>query len=141
MSKEYRQYKKLVKRYRKLLIKQARQAVPFDEKPLLEMLVTYLHFFKDYYTEDNNVHTFELDGHNRLKEISLALDNWYAVAKDEEDYYNTLKEVNEESKVEKNQVIINAKVEVASEKLKKNRKKHWNKFWNTIRDNIETWWD
>lgn len=43
MSKEYRQYKKLVKRYCKLLIKQARQAVPFDEKPLLEMLVTYLH--------------------------------------------------------------------------------------------------
>lgn len=138
--KEYKKYKKLEKKYRKLLIKQARQAVPYDEKPLLEMFTTYIKFLKDYYDEGNNVHGLEVEGHNRAEEITFALNSYNATKLNEDIYCATLERISRNSTATNGQIDRDAVVE-AQELYTKNRDINWNNFWNTIRDNIETWWD
>ena len=59
MTKEYRMYKKLVRKFQKKIIKQVKTSVPFDYEDTLDVLILFLTFMRDYYQEENFVSDIE----------------------------------------------------------------------------------
>lgn len=85
MSKQYKEYLKTVKKHRKILVKEAKRAYPFDYEFGLDYFIKFLEFMKEYYEKDNNVHS---DDPMRLTQINQALT-----------YYRQFKEGSEETQL------------------------------------------
>lgn len=141
VPREYKMYLKLVKQYRKELTKQAKKAIPFDYDAIT-MFVTFLRFMKDYYSQGNNVHACEVDGHNRFEKISYALSQYDAWVNDEEEYTNAVTSAFYNKRPSSsNKIIVDKEINELAERYNVNSELHWNNFWNTIRDEILFWWD
>lgn len=85
-----KEYKKMMKRYKKLFKKSAKELLPFDWSYGLDLLVNFLKWMKDYYELGYNVWTSEIPGDksrkDSLKETLHWYDRWMNVC---DDYYKT----------------------------------------------------
>lgn len=143
MAKEYRKYKKLVRKFRKKIIKQVKTSVPFDYEDTLDVLILFLTFMRDYYQEENFVSDIEfVESLSRLEILNNILNEYYSYLK----YKNM--SVNDFIMIHKNEYNSDEmKVSIENDYLFFHKKKthtaemHWNKFWNMIRDEIRNLWD
>lgn len=79
-------YNRIVKKYRKMLMKQVKQSTPFDYDGLY-LFVTFLRYMLEYYVTKDNVHALEIEGHNRVEMLSKALKE-FELWQDDDIYYN-----------------------------------------------------
>lgn len=143
MTKEYRMYKKLVRKFKKKIIKQVKTSVPFDYEDTLDVLILFLTFMRDYYQEENFVFSSEfIDSLSRLEILNNILNEYSSYLE-----YKTMS-VNDFIMFHKNEYNSDEmKVSVENDYLFFHKKKthtaemHWNNFWNMIRDELRNLWD
>lgn len=143
MTKEYRMYKKLVRKFQKKIIKQVKTSVPFDYEDTLDVLILFLTFMRDYYQEENFVSDIEfVDSLSRLEILNNILNEYSSYLE-----YKTMS-VNDFIMFHKNEYNSDEmKVSVENDYLFFHKKKthtaemHWNNFWNMIRDELRNLWD
>lgn len=69
-----KEYKKIIKKYRKTFKKLAKEVHPFDARFGLNMFVEHLKFMREYYQNGYNVMAQELEGHlTRFEGIDKAI--------------------------------------------------------------------
>lgn len=107
----YPNYKRALRIYRRKLKKQINHSFPFDIGYLLELLETYLMFMLNYYEIGENVHSEELEDHNRPTKLWEAIYHLHIVNKLECDVSNE-------------EYIY-----------------HWNMFWDILRTEAGNWSD
>lgn len=143
MTKEYKMYKKLVRKFKKKIIKQVKTSVPSDYEDTLDVLILFLFFMRDYYQEENFVSDSEfVDSLSRLEILNNILNEYSSYLE-----YKTMS-VNDFIMFHKNEYNSDEmKVSVENDYLFFHKKKthtaemHWNNFWNMIRDELRNLWD
>ena len=82
-------YNRIVKKYRKKLMKQVKQSTPFDYDGLY-LFVTFLRYMLEYYVTKDNVHALDIEGHDRVEMLSKALNEFDSWRNCDTDYYDEL---------------------------------------------------
>lgn len=105
------EYKKLVRKYRRIFRKHAREIRPYDYRFGLDPFLDFLRYMRDYYEAGDNVHSEEGDRLQTLKD-AISMFEFYDAIDDED---------------------------LSAFKLKK--QKAWEAFWRIVQENIRDWWD
>ena len=168
MVKRSKQYKQMMKKWKKKILKDAKDAStsPWDYGFGLDMFVDYIYFMRDYYALGENVWQAE-ESHNEVKDSLNRAINEYEewqnchekyikiIHKSEDDYEKQLKHwlrlgyhLKEEKEDNKNDILKDVSVLYFYEDIRKTYDemrdeyiKHRDNFFRLVSDNIENWWD
>lgn len=113
-KKEYRAYKKLVRRFRRRLKKLAAKTNPYSFEYATEWLFEFLLFMEEYYSAGNNVHGIEREDYDRLVGIRKAIS-----------YYKDWRNNDHED----------AKMAEIIARIARDN------FWKTVANESDYWWD
>jgi len=73
-KKRSKEYKKMMKNYKKVLLKSAKEAEPWDYGFGLDLFISHLTWMRDYYELNENVWGEEVPGHpTRLQILNMIL--------------------------------------------------------------------
>lgn len=158
-----RKYKKLARKYRKILMKQARTAAPWDWGFMTEVISTWLNYMRAYYKEGLNVGLDEEGQPTRLQTLNMAIqlfnawdncfNNFYVLVKEDEvERYKQagwfVEEFDENSPstqfIKKNRLVSMRKIQTAQcndEMFNYTYEKNRKDFFNYLAEHIEEWWD
>lgn len=152
MDIKRKQYRKMLKVYKKKLIKIAKQAAdePFDYDAMIDFLVANLKLMQEYYKNDYNVaqDTNNEDNKKAIQSISTALDLYDKYTNVMREFVNydddssividpDTKRMNVTGVSYKYPDDIDRNYKEANEK----GEQYWNEFWTCVKENIRTWWD
>lgn len=84
-NKEYREYRKMLRRHRREFVKLARKTADFDYGYLDDLVITKIRHMYEYYTSNNNVCQSDDSAKEIIDTLKTAIDK-YAVL--EEDCWN-----------------------------------------------------
>lgn len=125
-------YNRIVKKYRKKLMKQVKQSTPFDYDGLY-LFVTFLRYMLEYYVTKDNVHALEIEGHDRVEMLSKALNEFDSWRNCDTDYYDEL--------LNRSESMLDEDVIDLLLENERKKEQHWNNFWTIIKDEFLYWWD
>lgn len=141
-----REYKKIVRKYHRQLIKEVKKSGPWDYDALT-LFVTFLKFMQEYYKTGDNVWAEEIEGHNRLDILNRALHeydcfengagpNWerFNELYDQKDFFNF------DNKSEP-LLSVGSEMKTLAIKIQEEQQEHWNNFCNIIKDEFLYLWD
>lgn len=148
-----RQYKKMMRKFRRELIKESKQVSPWDYRFGLDYFIKFLEFMLAYYELGYNVWGYvdinedgtEPDYDIRIKTIKEALDEYNKFLVEYDGFETEYNKDTEFTIGDKTfTAIASMTVKFDEEDYAKHRAKrerHWQKFWVIVRKNILDWWD
>lgn len=78
-NKEYREYRKMLRRHRRELVKLARKTADFDYGYLDDLVITKIRHMYEYYTSNNNVWQSDDSVKNVIDTLKTAIDKHAAL--------------------------------------------------------------
>ena len=130
-------YQKMIKKNRKKIMRLAKDAStkPFDYELGLKMFVAYLEFMKDYYKLGAHVVAMELENSRpRLEGITDALE-CYELWHDVDD------QITSKYFTDHNEPLDGKTYEEAQIGLDMELEYYKKRFFDILKDELETWWD
>lgn len=146
-SKQDKQYKRIIRRYYKKIVKMARYAGknPFDAELGIQILAEYIKYMRDYYKLGVNVHSEEIEGHDRYQTLAAAYEEyeygWDIGCKLSKKYYEQVLVDEDTALVDTKRPLFGLSQKEAHEKWDKEKHTHRDNFFRIVAEEYGNWWD